>query len=42
MVIPAMTTAKTGISLESTLLEQTDKLAIETGISPSSVIAIAL
>lgn len=37
-----MTTAKTAISLESTLLEQTDKLAKETGNSRSGVIAIAL
>ena len=37
-----MTTSKTAISLESKLLEQTDKLAKETGNSPSGVIAIAL
>ena len=37
-----MTTAKTAISLESTLLEQTDSLAKETGNSRSGVIAIAL
>lgn len=37
-----MTTAKTAISLESSLLEQTDKLANETGNSRSGVIAIAL
>ena len=37
-----MATAKTAISLESSLLEQTDKLAKETGNSRSGVIAIAL
>ena len=37
-----MTTAKTAISLDSNLLEQTDKLAKETGNSRSGVIAIAL
>ena len=37
-----MTTAKTAISLELNLLEQTDKLAQETGNSRSGVIAIAL
>ena len=37
-----MTTAKTAISLESSLLEQTDQLAKETGNSRSGVIAIAL
>ena len=37
-----MTTAKTAISLESTLLEQTDKLAKETGNSRSGIISLAL
>ncbi len=37
-----MTTAKTAISLDLNLLEQTDKLAQETGNSRSGVIAIAL
>ena len=37
-----MITAKTAISLESTLLKQTDKLAEETGNSRSGIIAIAL
>ena len=37
-----MTTAKTVISLELTLLEQADKLAEKTGNSRSGVIAIAL
>ncbi len=37
-----MTTAKTAISLDLNLLEQTDNLAQETGNSRSGVIAIAL
>ncbi len=37
-----MTTAKTAISLDSALLEQTDRLAKKTGNSRSGVIAIAL
>ena len=37
-----MATAKTAISLDSELLEQTDKLAKETGNSRSGVIALAL
>lgn len=37
-----MATAKTAISLDSKLLEQTDKLAQETGNSRSGVVAIAL
>ena len=42
LILLIMTTAKTAISLESTLLEQTDKLAKETGNSRSGIIAIAL
>ena len=37
-----MTTAKTAISLDSALLEQTDQIAKKTGNSRSGVIAIAL
>ena len=37
-----MSTSKTAISLDSSLLEQTDKLAQETGNSRSRIIAIAL
>ncbi|MDJ0633165.1 MAG: hypothetical protein QNJ34_08250 [Xenococcaceae cyanobacterium MO_188.B29] len=37
-----MTTAKTAISLDSALLEQTDRIAKKTGNSRSGVIAIAL
>lgn len=37
-----MPTAKTAISLDSILLEKTEKLAKETGNSRSGVIAIAL
>ena len=37
-----MTTTKTAISLDSALLEQTDRIAKKTGNSRSGVIAIAL
>jgi metal-responsive CopG/Arc/MetJ family transcriptional regulator len=37
-----MTTAKTAISLDSALLEQTDRIAKKIGTSRSGVIALAL
>jgi metal-responsive CopG/Arc/MetJ family transcriptional regulator len=37
-----MTTSKTAISLDSSLLEETDKRAKQTGNSRSGIIAIAL